>query len=276
MGILTRRQGSEYVIGSDCSAADAPSSRAPKGRPASSYEVWTGEIWSAVITDAKTFATLDAADEYVRANFARVIGPPAQESGREAATPAASRSARGAGRGARRVYGFRGCDRAGGSIVDSRRGRALITAAWFGDRQRFRGDFPEFAPSAVATWYDEAVLKSISQKHLDALCPELRQVFDAEIAAGNHAVETRTDWPNDGLLFVLLCDPFHGNTVAADSVLFYTETTPRTWKGHYCHLESKQILACGFGEGCSRADDLKAKSYARPRSSGLSTSIAAA
>jgi hypothetical protein len=92
------------------------------------------------------------------------------------------------------------------------------------------------------------MLKTIDQNHLDALCPELRQVFNAELAAGNHTIETRGGWPTAGSLFVLLCDPFHGDATAADSALFYTETTPRTWKAHYCHLESKQILACGFGE----------------------------
>ncbi|HEV2968988.1 MAG TPA: hypothetical protein VGY55_03295 [Pirellulales bacterium] len=98
------------------------------------------------------------------------------------------------------------------------------------------------------------MLKTIDQTHLDALCPELRQLFNAELAAGNHAVETRGGWPTAGALFVLLGDPFHGDSAMADSALFYTETTPRTWKAHYCHLESKQILACGFGEA-GFADD---------------------
>ncbi len=92
------------------------------------------------------------------------------------------------------------------------------------------------------------MLKNIDQKHLDALCPELRQVFDAEIAAGNHTEETRSGWPSQGSLFVLLSDPFHVKSVA-NPVLFYTEITPRTWKAHYCHLEAKQILACGFPSG---------------------------
>ena len=99
-----------------------------------------------------------------------------------------------------------------------------------------------------------SVQTSIDQKHLDALCPELRQLFDAEIAAGNRTLETRSGWPNAGLLFVLLCDPFHGDSAAAAEVLFYTETTPRTWKAHYCHLESKQILACGYGVGGRAAE----------------------
>jgi hypothetical protein len=74
MGILTRKQGADYVIGSDRSATEAPTSRAPKGRLTDSITVWTGESWSAVMTEAMTFGTLDDADEYVRANFSKVTG----------------------------------------------------------------------------------------------------------------------------------------------------------------------------------------------------------
>jgi hypothetical protein len=87
---------------------------------------------------------------------------------------------------------------------------------------------------------------SINQAHLDALCPQLRRVFDAEIAAGNQALETRNDWPNKGGLFILLCNAFQDDSAFVDPALFYTEMTPRAWGAHYCHLESKQILACGF------------------------------
>jgi hypothetical protein len=71
---MTRRQGTAYVIGSDRSVTDAPTNKAPKGKPSDNYEVWTGEAWSAVMSDAQTFETLDSADEYVRANFEKVTG----------------------------------------------------------------------------------------------------------------------------------------------------------------------------------------------------------
>jgi hypothetical protein len=74
MGIMTRRQGTEFVISSDRGANDAPTSKAPKGRPSENYEVWNGDNWSTISTDAKTFDTLDAADDYVRANFSKVTG----------------------------------------------------------------------------------------------------------------------------------------------------------------------------------------------------------
>src|SRR5258708_1223725 len=74
MGILTRKQWPHYVISSDRSHTDAPTSRPPKGRPSANFAVWTGDSWSEVMTDAMTFETLDSADEYVRANFSKVTG----------------------------------------------------------------------------------------------------------------------------------------------------------------------------------------------------------
>ncbi len=38
------------------------------------YRVWTGDSWSTDVSEAKTFASMDQADEYVRANYARVTG----------------------------------------------------------------------------------------------------------------------------------------------------------------------------------------------------------
>ena len=73
MGILTRKQGDAYVISSDRNSADAPAKHAPK-RQSNIYEVWTGRLWSVAMTDAKTFESLDSADEYVRANYALVTG----------------------------------------------------------------------------------------------------------------------------------------------------------------------------------------------------------
>jgi hypothetical protein len=77
MGILTRKQGGDFVINSDRWSNDALNVRAPKMRPSDSFAVWTGESWSAVMTDAKTFETLDDADEYVKVNFSNLAGRPA-------------------------------------------------------------------------------------------------------------------------------------------------------------------------------------------------------
>jgi hypothetical protein len=70
MGILTRRQGTHFVISSD-HTAEASNKRAPR-HLANDYQVWTGKRWSANMTDAMNFESLDDADEYVRANYALV------------------------------------------------------------------------------------------------------------------------------------------------------------------------------------------------------------
>jgi len=73
MGILTRQQGDVYVITSDRAVGAARTVRAP-ARLGDDYQVWTGSAWSVERTEAISFASLDAADEYVRANFTQVTG----------------------------------------------------------------------------------------------------------------------------------------------------------------------------------------------------------
>jgi hypothetical protein len=72
MGILTRAQEGAFVITSDRTIATSPTARAP-ARLSDTYQVWTGTCWSIEKADALGFGSLDAADEYVRANFARIF-----------------------------------------------------------------------------------------------------------------------------------------------------------------------------------------------------------
>ena len=76
MGVMARKSGEDFIITSDSVAGEAASHRAPKRRANETYQVWTGTGWSANATDAKTFPAIDAADEYVRANYAKVMGVP--------------------------------------------------------------------------------------------------------------------------------------------------------------------------------------------------------
>jgi len=73
MGILTRRQGESFVITSDRIAQEPQTKRAP-ARLNGVYQVWTGAHWSTNVDEAMNFASLDEADEYVRANYAQMIG----------------------------------------------------------------------------------------------------------------------------------------------------------------------------------------------------------
>jgi len=72
MGIMTRQRGTTFVITSDRSTGEARTKKAPKRKSSDTYEVWTGEVWSALTNYAKTFETLEDGDEYIRAHFAQV------------------------------------------------------------------------------------------------------------------------------------------------------------------------------------------------------------
>ena len=74
MGIMTRPQGEQFIITSDRNLNDAPINRAPKKSSDFSW-VWTGSEWSTTLADAKRFPSLDQADEYTKANYARISGP---------------------------------------------------------------------------------------------------------------------------------------------------------------------------------------------------------
>lgn len=73
MGVMPRKSGEKVIITSDRVAGELPSSRIPKKTPHEVFQVWTGDGWSVTITDATFFTTVDVADEYIRANFARVM-----------------------------------------------------------------------------------------------------------------------------------------------------------------------------------------------------------
>ena len=70
MGIMSRKLGEQFVVTNDRMAGEAPSNSAPK-RPVS-FRVWTTTGWSAEHQNATTFPSLDLADEFVRANYAKV------------------------------------------------------------------------------------------------------------------------------------------------------------------------------------------------------------
>ncbi|HJN11117.1 MAG TPA: hypothetical protein QF564_20685 [Pirellulaceae bacterium] len=74
MGVMPRKSGEKFIITSDRVAGELPSNRAPDKKPLDEvFQVWTGQGWSATITDAEVFTAIDVADEYIRANYARVM-----------------------------------------------------------------------------------------------------------------------------------------------------------------------------------------------------------
>ena len=73
MGVMPCKSGAKFIITSDRVAGELASDRVPKTSPLEVFQVWTGQGWSATITDATFFTAIDVADEYIRANYARVM-----------------------------------------------------------------------------------------------------------------------------------------------------------------------------------------------------------
>ena len=73
MGVRPRKSGEEFIITSDRVAGELPSNHISKKQRPEVFQVWSGNEWSATITDATLFTTIDVADEYIRANYARVM-----------------------------------------------------------------------------------------------------------------------------------------------------------------------------------------------------------
>jgi hypothetical protein len=71
MGILTRKQGERFVVSSD-RAGPRATNRASRSVN-DPYQVWTGFDWSSSVAAAVFFQSLDEADEYVRANFPKLM-----------------------------------------------------------------------------------------------------------------------------------------------------------------------------------------------------------
>ena len=73
MGVMAREQGEFYVITSDRTLGDSPSKTAPKKPNDEVYQVWTGDKWSTITTDAITFEAIEEADEYIRKNSGQIM-----------------------------------------------------------------------------------------------------------------------------------------------------------------------------------------------------------
>lgn len=78
---------------------------------------------------------------------------------------------------------------------------------------------------------------------VEQLCPELRAIVDAELAAGNWVSETWTDW---GFVVLLgapfLCvHPADGQTIVHRDV-----NDPHYWLREFQCIDHDQVVACRF------------------------------
>jgi hypothetical protein len=82
---------------------------------------------------------------------------------------------------------------------------------------------------------------SIDSAHIEALCPELRTILDAELAAGNSVVETWTGW---GHVVMLKREFLCAHAVDGTRVVYRDVNDPHYWKAQYSVRDVDQIVAC--------------------------------
>jgi hypothetical protein len=74
MGVMARKFGENFIIISDRVAGDLPSKHAPKKQINDVFQVWTGNVWATSSSETVvSFATLEMADDYIRANMDRLL-----------------------------------------------------------------------------------------------------------------------------------------------------------------------------------------------------------
>ena len=82
---------------------------------------------------------------------------------------------------------------------------------------------------------------------LASLCPELRSLLAAELAAGNPIAEVTPRWSGEQSCLVLLKKPFQVAHATLPLGVVYREVNdPHWWKAEYFHAETKSCLACRF------------------------------
>lgn len=77
------------------------------------------------------------------------------------------------------------------------------------------------------------------------MCPELRGLLAAELAAGNTVVEARTGMYGASAVLVLLSGPFRSRPARLPAGVEYRELNdPHWWKADYFHAATRDCLAC--------------------------------
>lgn len=80
----------------------------------------------------------------------------------------------------------------------------------------------------------------MNEDHISGLCPELRAIVGAELAAGNSIAEYWRGWG----FGVLLHKPFLLKHVTSDHITFRPVNDPHYWQAEYAFQELGQVVAC--------------------------------
>lgn len=80
---------------------------------------------------------------------------------------------------------------------------------------------------------------------LEQLALPLREILDAELAAGNTVAEI-SDWPPKCAVFVLLGSPFLTGPHNGHDLQYRCVNDQHYWKADYLYRNGEQCLACRF------------------------------
>ena len=92
------------------------------------------------------------------------------------------------------------------------------------------------------------IVNRVSEKSaLPRLCPELRELLAAELAANNLVVECRAGLYAPDAVLILLSGPFRTTPSSLPAGVEYREVNdPHWWKAEYFHGPTKHCVACRY------------------------------
>ena len=91
------------------------------------------------------------------------------------------------------------------------------------------------------------MIEEIDQAALAAICPELRAILDAELAAGNTISEASRGAGKPNAVYVALRRPFLTQQPSLPPGVAYREINDsHWWKAEYQHAATGDLLVCRF------------------------------
>ena len=90
-------------------------------------------------------------------------------------------------------------------------------------------------------------MNTVDTERVAQLCPDLRPLLEAELAAGNSVVDTWAGWPHRDSLYIQLGSPFRVRPERLpEGVRFVAIEDPHYWKSEFVCDRTHHAIACKF------------------------------
>jgi len=96
----------------------------------------------------------------------------------------------------------------------------------------------------VSKWAGEIEDRQYIVECMNHLRPELQEILDLELEAGNRVSQASRDWPDTGSIIITLLLPFHDNYKVTDQVRYHEPNDPHYWEADYSCGKPVHVLAC--------------------------------